>query len=64
MAYQQQPVHQQPGAIPAMTVGGGNRNAKNLPLDKDGREWSNGLCGCFDDCGTCKFSILLFGPVE
>ncbi|KDQ22151.1 hypothetical protein PLEOSDRAFT_1050150 [Pleurotus ostreatus PC15] len=33
--------------------GGGNRNAKNLPMDADGREWSNGLCDCCSDAGTC-----------
>ncbi|PPR05319.1 hypothetical protein CVT26_011577, partial [Gymnopilus dilepis] len=48
MAYTQQPM-----ATPSMTVGGGNRNAKNLPVGPDGREWSEGLCGCFGDTGTC-----------
>ncbi|KIM38033.1 hypothetical protein M413DRAFT_448072 [Hebeloma cylindrosporum] len=43
---------QQPGAQPAM-VAAGNRNVKNLPVGADGREWSNGLCGCCDDAGTC-----------
>ncbi|TFK33401.1 PLAC8 family-domain-containing protein [Crucibulum laeve] len=33
--------------------GGGNRNAKNLPVNADGREWSNGLCDCCGDAGTC-----------
>ncbi|EDR06888.1 uncharacterized protein LACBIDRAFT_236218 [Laccaria bicolor S238N-H82] len=33
--------------------GGGNRNAKNIPVAADGREWSHGLCDCFGDCGTC-----------
>ncbi|KAF8891484.1 PLAC8 family-domain-containing protein [Gymnopilus junonius] len=36
-----------------MNVGGGNRNAKNLPVSPDGREWSEGLCGCCGDAGTC-----------
>ncbi|XP_031553782.1 placenta-specific gene 8 protein-like [Actinia tenebrosa] len=22
------------------------------------REWSTGLCGCFDDCGTCWYSVF------
>lgn len=46
----------QPQATPGMMVapgGGGNRNAKNLPMDADGREWSNGLCDCCSDAGTC-----------
>ncbi|KAF4581730.1 hypothetical protein EYR40_002746 [Pleurotus pulmonarius] len=45
----------QPQATPGMMVapgGGGNRNAKNLPMDADGREWSNGLCDCCSDAGT------------
>jgi hypothetical protein len=38
-----------------MQVGGGNRNAAGKPLDSNGkREWSHGLCGCFESCGTCK----------
>jgi Cys-rich protein (TIGR01571 family) len=46
----------QPTATYGMIVapgGGGNRNAKNMPVDEQGREWSNGLCGCMGDCGTC-----------
>lgn len=44
---------QQPGAGPVMTMD--PKNAKGLPRDGAGeREWSNGICGCFDDCGTCK----------
>ncbi|KAJ8701307.1 hypothetical protein PTI98_000109 [Pleurotus ostreatus] len=48
-------VFYQPQAMPAMVVvpgGGGNRNAKNLPMDSDGREWSHGLCDCCSDVGT------------
>ena len=46
---------QQPGAGPVMVIDA--RNAKNMPRDAAGeREWSNGLCSCMDDCGTCKFS--------
>jgi len=54
---------QQPGATNGMVVapgGGGNRNAKNMPVDADGREWSHGLCGCFSACGTCKSWQALF----
>ena len=47
---------QQPGAQPAM-VAAGNRNVKNLPVGADGRNWSNGLCGCCGDAGTCGFYI-------
>ncbi|KAJ3565399.1 hypothetical protein NP233_g7661 [Leucocoprinus birnbaumii] len=54
MAYQDKPYAQQPQATPGMMIGGGgNRNAKNLPMDADGRDWSNGLCDCCDAPGTC-----------
>ena len=49
---------QQPGAQPGM-VAAGNRNVKNLPVGADGRDWSNGLCGCCGDAGTCGFRIFL-----
>lgn len=40
-------------------------NPKNLPLDSDGkRGWTNSFFGCFDDCGTCRFSWLAFILVE
>jgi len=41
-----------------MTLGGGNRNAKNLPVEQDGRAWSNGLCDCCGDAGTCVVSCF------
>ncbi|KAF9035061.1 PLAC8-domain-containing protein [Hymenopellis radicata] len=48
------PHNQQPMATQPMTVGmGGNRNAKNKPMKDDGREWSNGICSCSGNCGTC-----------
>ncbi|KAJ7173616.1 PLAC8 family-domain-containing protein [Mycena filopes] len=56
MAYQQQQQYQsqQPMPTMGMQVGGGNRNAAGKPLNSNGkREWSNGLCGCFEACGTC-----------
>ena len=51
--------NQQPMATMGMNVpNGGNRNAKNLPFDRNGeREWSNGLCGCGSDCGNCRDAI-------
>lgn len=45
-------VNHQPQAIPTMQIGG-NRNAKNLPFENDGRKWSHGLFDCLGDCGTC-----------
>jgi len=52
---------QQPSVSNGMVVapgGGGNRNAKNMPVDADGREWSHGLCGCMSACGTCTLSLM------
>lgn len=50
-------IQQQPVATAAMTAGpGGNRNVKNLPFDADGRAWSNGLCDCCNEPGTCFMS--------
>ncbi|KAF8166829.1 PLAC8 family-domain-containing protein, partial [Pholiota molesta] len=44
----------QPQGTAQMTVGGGNRNAKGLPLDAEGkRDWSFPLLGCFGDIGKC-----------
>ncbi|PPQ97131.1 hypothetical protein CVT26_000616 [Gymnopilus dilepis] len=53
---------QQPTASHGMVVapgGGGNRNAKNMPVDADGREWSNGMCSCMGDCGTCMMATFV-----
>jgi hypothetical protein len=48
---------QQPQAMPVMSISaGGNRNAKNMPMDADGRDWSNGLCDCCNEPGTCMFN--------
>ncbi|KAJ6491132.1 PLAC8-domain-containing protein [Mycena sanguinolenta] len=54
----QQPYQsQQPMPTMGMQVGGGNRNAAGKPLDSNGkREWSHGLCGCFEDFGTCCYA--------
>jgi len=54
--YNEKVYSQQPQATPGMTIGGGNRNAKNLPMDADGREWSNGLFDCLNEPGTCVLS--------
>ncbi|KAF8635773.1 hypothetical protein AX17_003860 [Amanita inopinata Kibby_2008] len=53
-----QPQMVQPQPTMGMTVApGGNKNSKNLPYNAEGkREWSHGLCDCFDDCGTCMLS--------
>ncbi|KAF8630816.1 hypothetical protein AX15_002715 [Amanita polypyramis BW_CC] len=64
-------VMQQPLPVIGMTVasGGGNRNVKNLALNAQGRrEWSFGLCDCFDDCGTCMLGCccpcMLYAQVK
>ncbi|KZT22704.1 PLAC8-domain-containing protein [Neolentinus lepideus HHB14362 ss-1] len=51
--------YQQPMATQGMSFSpGGNRNAKSLPYDSNGeREWSNGICGCFDSFGTACLAI-------
>jgi len=41
----------QPQPIPPMTVAG-NRNAKNVPVGPDGRDWSHGLCNRSGFWGT------------
>ncbi|KAG6864513.1 hypothetical protein C0991_009000 [Blastosporella zonata] len=46
------PIAQQPMATQGMVVN--PRNALNKPnVDGKGREWSNGICGFSDACGTC-----------
>ncbi|KAF8157207.1 PLAC8 family-domain-containing protein [Crassisporium funariophilum] len=51
-----------------MSVAAGNRNVKNLPVGGDGREWSNGLCGCCGDFGTCLVACccpcIIYGKVK
>ncbi|KAH8828525.1 PLAC8 family-domain-containing protein [Flagelloscypha sp. PMI_526] len=51
-----------------MSIQGGNRNAKNLPMDDGERGWSNGLCSCFDECGTCCLAMwcpcILYSKVK
>ncbi|KAL1679624.1 PLAC8 family-domain-containing protein [Schizophyllum commune] len=46
--------------------GGGNRNAKGLPVGPDGqRPWSHGLCTCTEDCGlfcrACCDPCVIYG---
>jgi hypothetical protein len=37
---------------------GGNRNARNCEVAGDGtRNWSFGLCSCFDACGLCMCRV-------
>lgn len=44
-----------------MQVNGGNRNAAGKPLNSNGkRDWSHGLCGCFEACGTCTLFNLVW----
>ncbi|KAF8467960.1 PLAC8-domain-containing protein [Russula ochroleuca] len=51
MADDKRPVNSQPQGTAPMLVGG-NRNARNFPIDSDGRrDWSYGLLDCFDRRG-------------
>lgn len=43
------------GGMVVAPGGGGNRNAMNMPVDADGRDWSHGKCGCMSDCSTCTW---------
>ncbi|KDR66628.1 hypothetical protein GALMADRAFT_80614 [Galerina marginata CBS 339.88] len=44
-----------------MSLSGGNRNSKSLPLDANGeREWSESLSGCWADAGT--YIVACFCP--
>jgi Cys-rich protein (TIGR01571 family) len=68
MSHSARVYQQQPTGTHGMVVapgGGGNRNAKNMPVDADGREWSHGLCGCMSACGTCLcatcFPCVIYG---
>jgi len=38
--------------------------AKQMMFAKDGREWTTGLCGCFEHCASCKSSTFLHGATE
>ncbi|KAJ7800970.1 PLAC8-domain-containing protein [Mycena olivaceomarginata] len=61
MAYQQQQQYQSQQLMPTMgmQVNGGNRNAAGKPLNSNGkRDWSHGLCGCFESCGTFCFACF------
>ncbi|KAF8996340.1 PLAC8 family-domain-containing protein [Cyathus striatus] len=50
MSYQDK----QPQPVQPMSIEGGNKNAKNLPVGPDGkRDWSFGLFGCCGDMGAC-----------
>ncbi|KAF8993641.1 PLAC8 family-domain-containing protein [Cyathus striatus] len=51
-------IDKQPGATAGMSASSGNRNVKNLPVEGNGREWSNGLFSCCDDSGTCMMACF------
>lgn len=43
-----------------MTIGAGNRNAKGLPVDADGkRDWSFPLFGCLGDMSKCASANVI-----
>ncbi|KAH6914515.1 PLAC8-domain-containing protein [Coprinopsis sp. MPI-PUGE-AT-0042] len=43
-----------------MTVQGGNRNSKNVPMTAEGRAWSNSLFSCLEEPVT--FIVSCFAP--
>jgi len=50
MAYQQpQQQQQQVVVVNQPTAGSGGAQPQ------DAREWSTNICGCFEDCCSCKF---------
>ena len=44
-------------------------NQQQMVVQKPPRNWSTGLCGCFEDCGSCKYvaqghqALVMFGGV-
>ena len=44
-------------------------NQQQMVVQKPPRNWSTGLCGCFEDCGSCKYvaeghqALIMFGGV-
>jgi len=44
-----------------MRLTGGNLNVKNIPIDEDGRDWSNGLCDFSKACKSLN-AIKLHSP--
>jgi len=43
-------VMQQP--MPMMMNDG--RDARKMLFSQEGRDWTTGICGCFEHCGSCK----------
>ena len=35
-------------------------NQQVVPAQRTTRNWSSGLCGCCDDCDSCKYPVELF----
>ena len=54
-------VSQQPNSQPEMAVSpggaGGNRNAKDMPIGPEGREWTFKLLDCSGQGRACEFSM-------
>jgi hypothetical protein len=60
-AYQASPM---PGGVPIAVQPGPSQDMRfsaGMARDAQGqRGWKNGLCNCFDDCGTCPSPYPLF----
>jgi len=64
IAQQQQPppsgYYQQPA--PQTTIVFTQPTRADLSNIQNTRDWSTGLCGCFEDCGICAFAFFC-GPI-
>jgi len=36
-----------------------SREVKKMVFSHDGREWTTGICGCFEHCGSCKLTCCI-----
>lgn len=59
-----QPVTAQPGSFHSTnTTVVVNQPASQMVL-LGPRDWSSGLCGCCEDCYSCKLTFLIFSKCE
>jgi len=39
-----------------------SRDVKKMVFSHDGREWTTGVCGCFEHCASCKLTCYIPCP--